>query len=768
MPGAQGRDARRLLIASLFLCLSTVATAGDPDTIAAKQALTRQLKSSASVSNGILTVDYDTSSGQFSIRTGSSHPSPGQTVFYPTGTSYITLRDADSQEMFTNCNNASTPGISGYSTGNMCATPPMVTSLGNGFRAVFTLSNWIVQQDVQINGSTIADTNVSQTVRVTNTTHSTREYGVRYLWDWMVAGNDSSYFRARSPDGTFLGPQQFTNFPSPTFQLFEEVDNPTSPRFSVYGTVGSGSLIPTPTTPDEVRYCSWGAAYSSAWDFTTRPSDSATVHYWGFNRPLRLRGGETAAFVEYVTTQLSAVTPRSAQVSVSSSSLAFGDVPVGSASASQSVTITSSGDVPYQINSFGSTPNCQASAFCDSGDFICSTDCATAPTSYGMNASCHVSASFAPNTTGPQSSVIYICDNAAGSPRTLTFTGNGVVPPPVMITPSQWNFGDAIVGNESAVKSFRISNPGSVEVAIGPVKANGEFIVKSTTCGASIPASSGCGADVVFAPTLPGAITGSLEVSAAASRGLMGKVLTDVAPTSATAPLYGNGIHEAQLNMPSAVDMGAYTLGDPPLRQLVEVRSTGDAVAGITSVSVTSPFTVANGCPVNIAPGTLCNLVLEFTTTTLGDFSGTLTVDSGGPGGSRSIPVRAHSVRAPHPEIVLSTNSIGFGDRLLGTTSASQRVTITNAGNADAALGPITTTTLDFLVTSGCGFTLAPQSTCFADVSLRPVGFGPRFGQMIFTSNAEGSPHTVNLGGTGCRPFIRSTGRLGSSFNCSP
>src|SRR5205085_3994365 len=107
MTGAHGRHDRRMLIASAFLCLSAAVSAAGIDTIAAKLALTSQNKASASVSNGILTVDYDTSSGQFSIRTGSSHPKPGQTVFYGTGTSYITLKDVDSLETFTNCGRAS-------------------------------------------------------------------------------------------------------------------------------------------------------------------------------------------------------------------------------------------------------------------------------------------------------------------------------------------------------------------------------------------------------------------------------------------------------------------------------------------------------------------------------------------------------------------------------------------------------------------------------------------------------------------------------------
>jgi hypothetical protein len=42
--------------------------------------------------NGILTIDYD-DVGRFSLTTGARHPVPDSTVFFPVGTSYISVRD---------------------------------------------------------------------------------------------------------------------------------------------------------------------------------------------------------------------------------------------------------------------------------------------------------------------------------------------------------------------------------------------------------------------------------------------------------------------------------------------------------------------------------------------------------------------------------------------------------------------------------------------------------------------------------------------------
>ena len=63
-----------------------------------------QPKAQVSATNGILTVIIENSStsdlGEFTVRTGASHPHPNQDVLYPVGTSYITLRDVTSQEVW--------------------------------------------------------------------------------------------------------------------------------------------------------------------------------------------------------------------------------------------------------------------------------------------------------------------------------------------------------------------------------------------------------------------------------------------------------------------------------------------------------------------------------------------------------------------------------------------------------------------------------------------------------------------------------------------
>ena len=236
-------------------------------------------------------------------------------------------------------------------------------------------------------------------------------------------------------------------------------------------------------------------------------------------------------------------------------------------------------------------------------------------------------------------------------------------------------------------------------------------------------------------------------------------------PPSAT--LAGTGIQAAALSMPSSVSLPAFTIGGTASSKAVELSNTGNAVLTFSSISASARFTVANGCPVNLAPGASCIVTVGFSSTERGTFNGTLTVVSNAPGGSRAIPITVLSQAVASPLIQVVPTFIGFGSRMIGTQSATQRLTITNDGGAPATLSALGVGVDYLLVNTSCGLTLEPASTCFAEVAFRPIGFGPRPGQFTFSSNSPGSPFVVEMLGSGCRPFTISN-RGGATSACAP
>jgi hypothetical protein len=104
-----------------------------------------------------------------------------------------------------------------------------------------------------------------------------------------------------------------------------------------------------------------------------------------------------------------------AGVTLSTSSLSFGSEPIGSRTASQTVTVTNSGTGSLSIVSISVTGT-------DPRDFFGNTDC---PTQLAAAAKCSVTLSFSPQGTGSRAATLSIADSAAGSPQTVALSGTG-------------------------------------------------------------------------------------------------------------------------------------------------------------------------------------------------------------------------------------------------------------------------------------------------------------------------------------------------------
>jgi hypothetical protein len=203
------------------------------------------------------------------------------------------------------------PEIDGLSTGGETALQlgvGVTQTLGTlGFRTTWTLPNFKVVQEVEITGTLLSDTNVRHEVSVVNTASAPLKYGVRFLWDWQIAGNDAAIARPRGPDGPYTS--TFSAYPSPTFRAYEQTDNLLSPSFSIYGTVSGGTTARPPTTPDRVAYVAWEDFLVNPWDtaITGKDIDSAIVYFWGYSAPLTLAAGGTSNFRQYVSTVASSL-----------------------------------------------------------------------------------------------------------------------------------------------------------------------------------------------------------------------------------------------------------------------------------------------------------------------------------------------------------------------------------------------------------------------------------------------------------------------------
>jgi hypothetical protein len=437
-------------------------------------------------------------------------------------------------------------------------------------------------------------------------------------------------------------------------------------------------------------------------------------------------------------------------------SIDFGVHTPGLDPVARTATLRNSGNSPVDIGGIGTAP-----------PFALTHDC---PATLAPAGACTVSLLFSSLTPGDVTGNVTILSNAIGGLQRIALSGR-VAPAPIRMQPDRFDFGSLAVGRQSATQRFAIVNTAEVDVPLGTLGVTGSFVVLSSNCRASLAPRSECAADVRFTPTQPGAARGELYLpfGTGAKAVRLNSRGAKVAPAiAATAAVSGTGVDVAELEMPTLIEFGAYTRGAPAIVRTATVTSTGNAIVTIDRITTTGPFTLSHDCPLNLAPGSSCTLTIAFTSEQLGPAAGSVSIASSASGGLRMIALGALVQARATPVIHVTPVGIGFGNRMVGTQSPAMRVTIANDGGGAAVLGPITASTDYLVVSTTCGATLAPQASCFADVAMKPMGFGNRVGEVSFVSNAEGSPHRVSVNGAGCRPFSAGNNRTGAVSNCSP
>ena len=114
----------------------------------------------------------------------------------------------------------------------------------------------------------------------------------------------------------------------------------------------------------------------------------------------------------------------------------------------------------------------------------------------------------------------------------------------------------------------------------------------------------------------------------------------------------------------------------------------------------------------------------------------------------------AGAAPGPAPHLGMSDASLFFGNREVGSPSASKLVTFTNHGTADLNIDAVTvagTDASDFVILSDdcTGATLAPTETCTVESRFTAAHAGDRAAFLASASDSLGNPHHVDLSGHG-------------------
>ena len=213
--------------------------------------------------------------------------------------------------------------------------------------------------------------------------------------------------------------------------------------------------------------------------------------------------------------------------------------------------------------------------------------------------------------------------------------------------------------------------------------------------------------------------------------------------------------------------------------QTVTYQNNTTVTIGILSVSITgsnaTDFVIqSDSCAGNaIGPGRNCTINVAFAPTTNGLRTAQLVINDDATGSPRIVPLSGNGLPAI-PLVCLSSSSLVFGNQAVGTTNF-QTVTVTNCGSAALVISSITLTgpgSSAFFTNSISCLPFPATNTagqwCAINIGFDPLANGNPSATLSIVDNASGSPHQVNLTGTGCTPITLTPATLPDATTGAP
>jgi hypothetical protein len=117
---------------------------------------------------------------------------------------------------------------------------------------------------------------------------------------------------------------------------------------------------------------------------------------------------------------------------------------------------------------------------------------------------------------------------------------------------------------------------------------------------------------------------------------------------------------------------------------------------------------------------------------------------------SDTSPVVTETITTGKPAATANPTAVNFGSHALGTKT-TKKVTLTSTGTSPLAVGTVASSGSPFTIgaNSCTGHTLAPGQACSISVIFRPTAAAKSIGHLSITDNADSSPQSVTLSGTG-------------------
>ena len=438
--------------------------------------------------------------------------------------------------------------------------------------------------------------------------------------------------------------------------------------------------------------------------------------------------GRTANFALSVIFSLIGFASAAAQTAAPTS-ISFPATAVNSTSAASVVTFTNTQATAITINSIAAPAPFQ----------VQSTGCPLAPTTLGAGVNCSISLQYKPTETGYSSGALTV-SYGAGSFANVALSGTATTGGATAVSPASLNFGSVLDGTTSSVGAVTFTNNGASAINVGTIAASGDFMVLSTTCGASLAAGAHCNVRVTFTPSASGTRLGTLSIPDS----------VDASPVAVS--LIGVGLPPVSLT-PSAFSFGSQALNTSSAAQTATLKNNSTAAVTVTPIgNPGNGYSVSSTtCGSSLASGASCKISLIFDPSSAGSASATLSVTT-----SQSATALTAALSGTGILGATATPSIvSFGNQAVGFTSPILTVTLTNHETSTALTGlSINVAGSGFArdPSTTCGTSLAAGASCKVALTVHPGATGPLTGTLNITDTQSANPPVVNLSATGTNP----------------
>ena len=354
-----------------------------------------------------------------------------------------------------------------------------------------------------------------------------------------------------------------------------------------------------------------------------------------------------------------------APLSLSSTSLAFGNVPVG-AKSTRAVTLTNSGNLREVIT----RATVEASGFSISGLGL--------PFILAAHYSIAFDVTFAPTASGSVTGMIVIGCGTHGSLE-ISLSGTGVGEQPTLsLSATSLAFGSQSVGATSTAQTATLKNTGTASLSITNIAltgANPSDFAQSNNCGSSVAAGASCAISVTFTPAASGSFAAAVTVTDNASGSPQSVTLSGTgASTSSPAVSFSS----------TSVSFGNEPIDIASSSQTITVNNTGGATLTISSIALSgsdpADFTENNTCGSSLPAGGSCTVVTSFTPSASGSLTASLSITDNASGSPQTV---ALSGTGTH-DVILSwspsstSGAVGY-NVYRGTASGGESATPLNS-----------------------------------------------------------------------------------------